>query len=484
MSIITEFDKILQLPDIKLSDEVQKVSVTENPDLSYLTKDQIKIFDEVINMVNSAGSSFYLIKGYAGTGKTFLTTIITEYILHNSFNRVALTAPTNKAVKVLRRYSKFDDTKIDKISFNTIHSLLGLKETIVGNKQVFKRLRADDVKITKFQVVIIDEVSMLDDFLFEDVYNFMKEKDLKVILVGDGAQIPPVNKDNCIPFTDKGIDKYKITVGELTKVLRQAQDNPIIKSTIEIRNRIFDHIVFPLRLNDYDVNTADGIYHISYNEWSDIYNLMNIYFNSENFKKNPDFIKVLAWTNSVVDEVNNTIREMIYGENIPMICKGEKLIADKPIIDEYDDKVILYTTNDEFEVLDYEIKEKKIGRDLVKYYHTKTINGSKIKDIKICHEESLGLFKSILDDIAKDANSYQRGSSNYINLWKKFYQTKTIFAEIKYNYAITCHKAQGSSYDNAIILENDIDKNRNIIERNRIKYTACTRPRHKLFIVK
>ena len=76
--------------------------------------------------------------------------------------------------------------------------------------------------------------------------------------------------------------------------------------------------------------------------------------------------------------------------------------------------------------------------------------------------------------------------SNYskaTNKWKQFYLRKNAYANVKYNYAITAHKAQGSTYKYVFLINSDINKNRKVIERNRIKYTACTRPSDKLFIV-
>jgi ATP-dependent exoDNAse (exonuclease V) alpha subunit len=55
---------------------------------------------------------------------------------------------------------------------------------------------------------------------------------------------------------------------------------------------------------------------------------------------------------------------------------------------------------------------------------------------------------------------------------------------VMHNYAITAHKAQGSTYENVILIEEDLDRNKKIVERNRIKYTAYTRAKNKLFILK
>jgi ATP-dependent exoDNAse (exonuclease V) alpha subunit len=70
------------------------------------------------------------------------------------------------------------------------------------------------------------------------------------------------------------------------------------------------------------------------------------------------------------------------------------------------------------------------------------------------------------------------------SLWVKYYKAQQAFADVAYNYAITAHKSQGSTYKNVFVIEDDIDFNTNIVERNKIKYTSYTRPTDKLFIFK
>jgi len=69
-------------------------------------------------------------------------------------------------------------------------------------------------------------------------------------------------------------------------------------------------------------------------------------------------------------------------------------------------------------------------------------------------------------------------------MWKQFYALEKPFANVNYNYCITAHKAQGSTYNYCISMEWDIDQNRSIPERNRIRYVAATRARNKLFVVR
>jgi ATP-dependent exoDNAse (exonuclease V) alpha subunit len=68
--------------------------------------------------------------------------------------------------------------------------------------------------------------------------------------------------------------------------------------------------------------------------------------------------------------------------------------------------------------------------------------------------------------------------------WIKYYEFMRRYADVIYGYSITCHKSQGSTYTNAFVLEDDIDMNLNVVERNRIKYTAYTRASKKLYVLK
>jgi superfamily I DNA/RNA helicase len=93
------------------------------------------------------------------------------------------------------------------------------------------------------------------------------------------------------------------------------------------------------------------------------------------------------------------------------------------------------------------------------------------KRIKVLCEESEQAYKWLCHSFKK------------VEDWRGYTEMLERFAKVKYNYAITCHKAQGSTYGTVFLIEDDIDKNFKAIERNRIKYTAFTRPKDKLYIL-
>jgi exodeoxyribonuclease-5 len=84
--------------------------------------------------------------------------------------------------------------------------------------------------------------------------------------------------------------------------------------------------------------------------------------------------------------------------------------------------------------------------------------------------------------MAARANAFPPGFEK-TRAWQDFYKFKENFADVSYAYAITAHKSQGSTYRYVFAIESDMDANSKIEEMNRIKYTAFTRPSHRLFIV-
>jgi exodeoxyribonuclease-5 len=69
------------------------------------------------------------------------------------------------------------------------------------------------------------------------------------------------------------------------------------------------------------------------------------------------------------------------------------------------------------------------------------------------------------------------------NAWSKYYNLLDRYADVKYNYALTVHKSQGSTFDNVIVINCDIERLRDEKERNKLLYTAITRAKNKLFMI-
>jgi hypothetical protein len=308
--------------------------------------------------------------------------------------------------------------------------------------------------------------------------------------MGDPAQIPPVGRPDCIPFRDDLFEMYGIKTVDLKTIMRQKGDNPIIDTSILIRTDLENPYIDTGRspkLNDRD----EGIEFVNLNspgERSSFNELLGKYFKTKEFSEDSEYTKVIAWRNKTVDIMNNLVRKVIYGEeNLrSKILIGEKLIANNPIIEM---SQILFNTNDEFSVEDFEIKSEKVkvaGEEgTLKYYETKVsyLNDEDKKVIyyiDILHEDSESYFYVLSSKLKKIAIE-KRGKEKS---WIKYYEFIRRFADVSYAYAITAHKSQGSTYNTAFVFEDDIDVNLNVVERNRIKYTAYTRSSKKLYVIK
>ena len=430
-----------------------------------------------------------LISGYAGTGKTYTISKIIKYLVGRLHLKVIVTAPTNKAVKILEQSS---DVVHPSIQYMTCHKMLGLKPYYDNwGKLKFKQGSGEDDKspLDKRTVVIVDETSMFPDDLFEFLYPEINDAGIKLIFLGDSAQIPPVNKLDCIPFQVHMRERHSIGMTELTKIVRQAETNPILAMATQIRSNISSTESF--RPKKSIIHDGSGIIVLPKANQEVIRQICDHYFVNDHFFMNPDFMKVIAWRNEVVNAVNDVVRKLIYKRDfLPKIVPSDKLIADAPVLDPtglvQGKKWIIINTNDELEVLEAAVKTTRHLGIEINYYETKVAyvdmeGKNKEKMINIVHEDSEAAFAKILDSLKKIAVKCPPNEKGW--KWKEYYEMKEHFAEIKYNYAITAHKAQGSTYDNCMVIDWDLSQNPTVIERNRIRYVAITRPRKLLFMV-
>jgi exodeoxyribonuclease-5 len=469
-------------------------------DLSSLNLDQLEAFNTLRDYLsNKEDRSVYVIKGWAGTGKTYCISVLIRYVLEvmyssHAWYKVAVTGPTNKSVRVIKKTAGI---KNNRVTFQTIHKLLGLKEKITQDgQQVFENDGFLKPGINSINLLIIDEVSMLNDDLFQKIIKYRGK--LKIICMGDPAQIPPVGRPDCIPFRDELAASYRIKTLSLKQIMRQKKDNAIIESSVAIRSELgrVKNPVEPItKLNE----KGEGIEFLNLNipeirkGFSEI---LRRYFITDEFKKDSEYAKIIAWRNKTVATMNDAIRKVIYGDEAlgSKILVGEKLIANNPIIQ---GESIVLNTNDEFGVdsfvidsddLRYHVSDHPDAEPFpitLKYYET-VVSYLDDEDetvrvnIQILHEDSEVDFKK-LANLLKLRAIEKKGKDKS---WLVYYNFLRKYADVNYGYCITAHKSQGSTYNTTFVLEDDIDMNWEIVERNRIKYTAYTRSSRKLYVLK
>lgn len=491
-----------------LSDDELRALIPPRPALN---EGQQKAFDDIIAFVTGKDKEhpMWVLKGYAGTGKSFTTGRIIEHLherhMHGGDYRMAVSAPTHKAVRVMKKFSTFPHGAVH---YATVHSLLGLKQEIDdhGKEKFVESKDPTEVRINEFNVLFLDETSMLADDLFTILLPHVR-RGLKIVFIGDPVQIPPVNHMETIPFKPEMITKYNIGVSELSQIMRQAGENPILglATAIRIGYKTVPHFQI---ITNQNVN-GHGLVKLEHDDDKSIDEIIIANFVTDEFKADPDHMKIIAYTNKVVDEHNRMVRKRIYAEEytmqgrLPFIMPGEKLIMDKPLV--LTTGRVLLTTNEEIEVMSYEIKDVEIEYDtaereshmwdmkrrtktfkhynaMVSYYdqHNKKVTSN----IRILHEDAEKEMKEITEGIATAAKAVPQGSPLRRPLWRSFFDVQRKFAQVKYNYAITAHKSQGSTYNTCLWLDwslTDIKKV-SIEERNRIRYVAITRARYTAYI--
>ena len=455
--------------------DIDLSKITEN-----LKGDQAQAFDSLRIFIDRQVGGMFLLDGYAGTGKTYLMNVVIEYINDVSKRQILVTAPTHKAVKVIRNYVK--DSRVD---FATVHSALGLKEHIDGYGKIsFVKDKYEPCKLDRFQFLIVDETSMLADELYDEIYIYSTHG-LKVLFVGDSLQIPPVNKPDSIPFDRDMRAQEGIGHTKMETIIRQDAGNPIIDYSFKIREMIYRPNPVPIKKGDM---TKQGSVQFVPSSSKDSFIITQILpeYTSEEFTRDNDHVKILAWRNKTVDKYNTLIRRHIYDQNdLAKYLPGERLIAMEPLMEE--DHVVMHNS-EEMEIMDYKIEEWDEDGKMFKYYNThvnvfRDGEGWTEFMVKLIHEDSEKDYNDLLKLQAAYAKSLQPGSFSARSAWIDFFAFKRTFFWVRYSYAITCHKSQGSTYNIAVVMEDDIDMNRNTYEKNRILYTACTRPRRDLVVI-
>ena len=220
-------------PDIKFQNQLQ--SLISSFELE-LTASQQKAITKLWQFIHSP-NHFFLLAGYAGTGKsTIVFAVIKELVRLGK--RVAITAPTNKAVEVVRNIAIKQGLSVDCL---TIHQLMGL--SIVDNRGKRSLEQTTPSKVFLYDIIFLDECSMVGKELWNSITNQFLDRNLllsnrKLILMGDPAQLYPVGEGLSPTFKVKN----KVVMKE---VVRQTGDSPLLdfvtatRAAIKFKSQIF-----------------------------------------------------------------------------------------------------------------------------------------------------------------------------------------------------------------------------------------------------
>lgn len=396
----------------------------------------------------------YLLTGYAGTGKTTLLQALIKRMRKRGDRRdIVFTAFSNKATKVLEKMAIHWQLEVESM---TCCKLLGLKPDIdqATGKQVFKPDPNSENNFDRYHLVVVDEASMINEEMWLLLIAAISDlhKRTQILFVGDVAQLPPINEDESQVFSQI----YQRS--DLTEVVRYGGAIGILAESI--RNQLTSSYL-PRFVTDASGDRTEGVFIASLKEWE---KLLVKAFQSQAYKDDADYVRAVAYTNARVTQLNQQIRDAIYGQGKPRFVVGERLVANAPYL--INDAMILPTSG-ECEVLELATGEQ--GAWQVWFLHVLTDDG-KYRNLTVLHERSQSEFVRLLDMYAKEKR------------WQEFWNLKTLFAELTYAYCLTIHKSQGSTFQNVFVDVPNASRNRNIRERNQLLYVAVTRAAKRLFI--
>ncbi len=285
-------------------------------------------------------AQFFLLKGGAGTGKTHTVgALIAHLQAEDKRYYIACAAPTNKAVKVLKSSTQKWGTH--NIDYGTIYHFLGLTMEYddEGSKVLVEGHRST---INKYEVVFLDEASMVSSKLWDLLNQIVARYEVKIICLGDNCQLNPVNEPDSPVFSEIN------QIAELTQVMRTDQNNPVMDIIQAARERVFNNDRHLLMHSSFTPDKMNGVWVLNRGKWLD---QMIRAFQSPKYKHDPDYVRAIAWTNRTVNHLNQYIREAIYEDANEPYLPGERLMATDTIFDPVDGEEIILNNSDEFEVV-------------------------------------------------------------------------------------------------------------------------------------
>ena len=430
---------------------------------------QIDALNEMDRFMKSNETSMTL-SGYAGTGKTSLMEMIAKKG-QKQFKPVMFCATTNKAAAVL-------NDRVSKAGFkaSTLNKVFGINVEVDSSKAYNARNLVNvlkDVDIMPGTTIIIDEASMINEENYKILNDIAKKMDLKIIYVGDEAQLAPVNEDKISKVFRNGEGK----VIRLTQVER-TDDNAILKEATAIRNGE------PLSKISSFNSKGEGVAYIAPQHQDAINEVIDKYV--KGLKQNPNYFRIIAYTNKAVTAYNNQVRELL-GYDSPIPHVGEPMTGYANWGYEWKTKSYRFINSESYKVT-------QVGKPTT--VQTRLDNGTPVvmQAIPITLEDSLGNIDTF--DFMDIKNNAQNRQSAMIlvnekkRLWNEARRAygreakAAIYAKINaidsflfvndniednshnllqaktidFGYALTIHKSQGSTFTH--VLMDDVDVSR------------------------
>ena len=427
-------------------------------------------------------NALYVLKGYAGTGKTTIVgTIVTN--LWKAKKSAVLMAPTGRAAKVISNYSNKEAFTIHKkIYFPKKEKNGGVKFVLQTNKHkntIFIVDEASMIPDTPGESKLFENGSLLDD-LMQYVYSGYQ---CKLLLIGDTAQLPPVKLDLSPALDERTLAlnyNKEVTKMELDEVVRQEQDSGILSNATVLREALSNaiHNNFKFDLADFKdiIRLVDG------------YEIMDA-INDSYSDLGKEETAIIVRSNKRANLYNQQIRSRIlFNENeltagdYLMVVKNNYFwikptteagfIANGDIIEVLE----IFNITELYGFRFAEVKIRMVDYPKMRPFETVLLLDTiDAESPSLTYDDSNRLYQEVMKDFESETSNYKKflkvkGSKHFNAL------------QVKFSYAITCHKSQGGQWQTVFVeqpyLPNGIDK-----EYLRWLYTAVTRAKEKLYLI-
>jgi exodeoxyribonuclease-5 len=427
-------------------------------------------------------NSIYLLKGYAGTGKTSIIGTVVSNLWEVKKNAVLL-APTGRAAKVISNYAKKEAFTIHKkIYFPKKESGGGVKFVMQPNKHrntIFIVDEASMISDTPSDSKSFDSSSLLDD-LMQYVYSGYQ---CKLLLIGDKAQLPPVKSDLSPALNEDklSLNYNKDVIGiELDEVVRQEQDSGILENATELRavleTGIYESFKFNVSPFKDIIRLIDGY---------EIMDAINDAYSNEGYEETAIIVRSNKRANAYNQQIRQRIlfneAELSAGDFL-MVVKNNYFwvkptteagfIANGDIIEVLE----IFSIKELYGFRFAEVNVKMVDYPKMRPFETvlllDTIN---VESASLSYEESNRLYQEVSKDYENESSKYKRflGVKN-----NKFFNA----LQVKFSYAITCHKSQGGQWTTIFVEQPYLPEG---INKDYIRwlYTAVTRAKGKLYLI-
>ena len=429
---------------------------------------QVDALNAMSDFINSDETTMTL-SGYAGTGKTSLMEMLAKK-MRQQHKRIVFSATTNKAAAVLK-------SRVQKSGFDayTLNKVFGINVEVDSNQAYNARNLINVLKESELvcpgDVVVIDEASMINEENYKVLNQVAKDRGLKIIYVGDEAQLAPVNETQISKVFRNGDGK----VIRLTQVER-TDDNAILKEATALRENK------PLSGESSFNNKGEGVAYIKPENKKEIGNIVKHFV--KGLEDNPNYFRILAYTNAAISKYNTAVRNTLgYTDFIPKT--GEPMTGYTNWGYNYKTKSYRFINSESYKVVKVNkpktvsifvngqniqmtsipitLEDSMGNRDTFDYMDIKG-NQENLQAARILAQEKARLWDVARKTVGREAKAKVYQQINAIDEFlfvndniienKRTLQPKTI----DFGYALTIHKSQGSTFTHVLMDDIDVSK--------------------------